>query len=93
MIFKLAKPITTLILKVDTDKKPIKLKIDMSYSQSFYQHYKDKYTIYPKYIEQVLDTKDKVMDDDMTFKEITIHKTTNKSGGYTVNIGEGDVNG
>lgn len=48
--------------------------------------YKGRYEITPKLEEQVLDTKNKTLNRDMTIKSIPIHETTNESGGLTLYI-------
>ena len=50
--------------------------------------YEGDYTITPKVEAQTMFTKDKVMTDDVTIKEIPIYRTSNTSGGNTVFIGK-----
>ena len=48
--------------------------------------YKGQYEVTPKLEEQVLNTKNKTLNKDMTIKSIPIHETRNDSGGYTLHI-------
>lgn len=48
--------------------------------------YEGEYGITPKIESQVLPTKNKVMTDDLTIREIPIYETSNQSGGTTVYI-------
>ena len=50
--------------------------------------YEGEYTVTPKVEAQTMFTKDKVMMDDVTIKEIPIYRTSNTSGGNTVFIGK-----
>ena len=53
-----------------------------------YETYDGPYEITPKVnTDQILQTKDKLMEDDMTVHEITIASVSNPSGGTTVTIG------
>ena len=52
-----------------------------------YEHYKGDYSVTPKFEQQRLQTKNKVMDFDVEVKEIPIERVTNTSGGNTVIIG------
>lgn len=49
--------------------------------------YRGDYDITPKYIEQVLETRNKVLTDDVTVYSIPVNVTTNPQGGNTVVIG------
>lgn len=42
----------------------------------------------PSYTEQVVPTKDKLMKNDLTIKEIPVYKTKNAAGGYTIYVAE-----
>jgi hypothetical protein len=68
--------------------KHLNLRLNTSYSAAEYSHYKGSYVVSPKVVPQTLETKDKVMDDDVGIKEIYINETENQSGGLTVQIGE-----
>lgn len=50
-------------------------------------HYVGPYIVEPSMDEQTLDTKQKLMDDDVTVREIRVTYTSNLSGGNTVYIG------
>ena len=49
--------------------------------------YQGPYDVIPRVYEQILDTKDKVMIDDVTVEIIPLTKIINQSNGYTVTIG------
>lgn len=49
--------------------------------------YDGAYTVAPSFDEQLLETKDKVMIDDVTIEPILVSRTTNVSGGRTIYIG------
>lgn len=51
------------------------------------EHFEGPYVVTPKKdIEQVLDTDEKVMDDDLTVLEIPYSEVDNPEGGKTINI-------
>lgn len=51
------------------------------------EHYEGPYEVIPKaFNETVLETKDLLMDDDVTVLKIPYYETSNLSGGYTVYI-------
>ena len=52
-----------------------------------YKSYDGSYEITPRLREQVLETSDKIMHDDLKIKEIPIARVSNPSGGTTVIIG------
>ena len=52
-----------------------------------FKHYDGDYSVKPKFEEQILKTKNKVMDFDVDVKPISIIETPNPSGGLTVIIG------
>lgn len=49
--------------------------------------YTGDYDVIPRVYQQILETKDKVMNDDVTVEEIPIAKVLNLSGGLTATIG------
>lgn len=49
--------------------------------------YDGDYNVIPRVYQQVLETKDKLMLDDITVEIIPLAKTINLSNGYTVTIG------
>ena len=52
------------------------------------EQYDGLYDVIPKaYEAQILETEGLIMRHDVNVEEIPIYKTTNPSGGYTVNIG------
>ena len=52
-----------------------------------YEHYGGEYSVTPKFENQTLKTKNKVMDFDINVKTIPLEKVANSSGGNTVIIG------
>lgn len=48
--------------------------------------YDGEYVVTPKVVEQTLPTKDKVLVDDITIKEVPVYRVSNPSGGTTVYI-------
>lgn len=74
-------------LTLREEKELFKLKLDLAY-KDIYEHYKGEYIINPKIVSQTMETKDKVMNDDVTINEIYYNETENLSGGMTVQIGE-----
>ena len=52
-----------------------------------YEHYGGEYSVTPKFENQTLKTKNKVMDFDVNVKTIPLEKVANSSGGNTVIIG------
>lgn len=65
------------------------LKGALSYGMTdSYEHYEGQYTVTPSSSSDIiLETADKVMDGNVTVREIPFYKTTNLSDGYTVYIG------
>ena len=51
------------------------------------EHYQGPYEVTPRLYEQMLETENKLMMDDVTVYEIPITRTTNPTGGLTVLIG------
>lgn len=51
------------------------------------ESYDGEYVVNPNFVEQILETKYKMMKDDVVIEPITVSKTTNPSGGNTVYIG------
>ena len=49
--------------------------------------YEGEYNVTPRVYQQVLETKDKLMLDDVTVEVIPLSKVINPSNGYTVTIG------
>jgi hypothetical protein len=49
--------------------------------------YDGEYSITPRFYEQKLETKEKLMTDDVTVDVIPVHEVTNPAGGITVTIG------
>lgn len=49
--------------------------------------YNGDYNVIPRVYQQVLETKDKVMLDDVTVENIPLSRVINLSNGYTVTIG------
>lgn len=53
------------------------------------EEYKGVYEVTPRLEAQTLPTKDKVLTDNVTVKEIEIHRVKNSSGGTTIYIARG----
>jgi hypothetical protein len=51
------------------------------------EKYEGEYTITPKFTEQILETKNKFLKDDIDVEAISVSRVTNLSGGTTVYIG------
>ena len=49
--------------------------------------YDGPYEVTPRFYEQKLETKEKLMTDDVTVDVIPVHEVTNPAGGITVTIG------
>lgn len=65
----------------------LRLNVDAKFVGGSYEHYQGVYIINPKVTAQLMETKDKVMDDDVSIKEIYFNETENDYG-FTVQIGE-----
>ena len=52
-----------------------------------YDEYEGPYEVVPRFREQTLETKNKLMTDDVTVDVIPVHEVTNPAGGLTVTIG------
>ena len=50
--------------------------------------YKGEYEVIPSVLEQILETKNKYLIDNVTVAQIPYHTVSNESGGKTVTIGE-----
>ena len=74
-------------LTLREEKELFKLKLDLAY-KDIHEHYKGEYIINPKIVSQKMETKDIIMDDDVTINEIYYNETENLSGGMTAQIGE-----
>ena len=74
-------------LTLREEKELFNLKLDLTY-KDIHEHYKGEYIINPRVVSQTMETKDKIMDDDVTINEIYYNETENLSGGMTVQIGE-----
>ena len=53
-----------------------------------YQMYSGEYEVTPKVTSQILETSQKVMNNDVTINKIPIFEVSNSSGGITVSIGK-----
>ena len=51
------------------------------------EEYEGEYNVIPKFVLQLLETKNLLMKDNVTVEEISVFKTENIGGGYTVVIG------
>lgn len=66
----------------------LSLSIGMSMGEESHEHYQGEYVITPKVTAQMMQTDDKIMDDDVTINAITYSAVDNPYGGQTVQIGE-----
>lgn len=76
-------------IKIDAeiDDSPIELTIGVGFNDCSHEYYRGSYLVIPKFEDQVLDTDEKLMKDNLTVKEIPVARVPNTSGGYTVTIG------
>lgn len=76
-------------IKIDAeiDDSPIELTIGVGFNDCSHEYYNGNYLVIPKFEDQVLDTDEKLMKDNVTVKEIPVARIHNPSGGYTVTIG------
>lgn len=52
--------------------------------------YEGEYDVIPSMEEQTLETKDKIMQDDVTVKPVPVYRVSNNAGGITVYIARGE---
>ena len=77
-----------LVLDVD-EAVDMDLSIDGVYYGGEPPHYEGPYVVRPApFRSQVLETANKLLDDDVTVEEIPYYKTSNPAGGYTAVIGD-----
>lgn len=79
-------------LKININSQESEERIDVKFS-SFQtvtdaDIYEDSYEIIPKTTEQVMETKQKLMADDVTIRKIPFYETSNNTGGTTITIGK-----
>lgn len=65
---------------------PIELNIDYKINGTEYPTYPGPYTVVPKAVDQVLETRDKVMAYDVLVTEVPTYETSNPQGGFTFKI-------
>lgn len=79
-------------LRLKNTSEQLKLKLDFNYvdvdPEIRMPHYDGSYEITPKVTAQMLETKDTIMDKNMTVKKIHYSRTSNKAGGLTIQIGD-----
>ena len=75
-------------LRTNNNKNRFSLGLSIAFIGDVYEHYEGEYIINPKITSQTLETKDKIMDDDVTVNEIYYNETENLSGGLTAQIGD-----
>lgn len=68
------------------------VELEVLTSIPYAETYIGPYNVVPSFEEQTLQTKTKVMDDDVTVNPIQVSRTSNPQGGVTVYIG-GIING
>ncbi len=72
----------------DPNTDDLELEIDASFiSGGLYPTYKGEYTVVPKFVNQELETKNKLLEKNVEVEEIPVQKAENLGGGYTVTIG------
>ena len=79
-----------LISKIDGDctmRSVLDGVIEKIFHVSNHREYEGEYEVTPSSSQQVLETKHKLMADDVTVREIPYYQTSNESGGYTIYIG------
>lgn len=81
-------------LRLSVKSEPV-YKLSAIQAQPVYvggEEYDGDYQVNPKFAEQVLETKDKLMQENVTVNPIEVARVSNPSGGTTVYIG-GITNG
>lgn len=79
-----------LYLDVNGDFGRIELRVGTPYVHGEggeYPPYKGVYNVTPKFKKQQLETKDTILNQNVTVEEIPLQKAENLGGGYTVTIG------
>ena len=71
---------------VDDDEEFL-VEADVTITHNDFPHYTGDYIVTPKVRAQILETVDKIMDDDVTVEEIPYHAVSNQFNGLTVTIG------
>lgn len=72
------------------EEAPVKFKIDSTLIVGEGEPYEGEYIITPlAFTDQILDTKNKVLTEDIVVQKVPKYETSNVSGGYTVYIAEG----
>lgn len=74
-------------MTLDTDEKVIEFEIEEGIGTGTLPPYQGEYTVTPRKIEQVLNTNDKRMTDDVTVEAISYIEVGNLGGGTTATIG------
>lgn len=70
-----------------TPTEPLELTISEGCGGPGYPHYKGPYQVVPSVASTVLETTDKVLDDDVTVHPIPFFRVSNPAGGSTCYIG------
>lgn len=65
----------------------LECEVSQSIGAIYYDHYGGPYNVIPKWVDQILDTKKLVMDENVLVNAIGLSVTQNPSGGNTVYIG------
>lgn len=83
----------TIPMTIETDIIEVDMTIGAEYAISSADEYEGEYTVTPKaHEEQTLETKDKLMAENVTVVKIPYYETSNVFDGLTVFIAE-DING
>ena len=67
--------------------EPIEIELFVGFGECYHDYYNGAYLVIPQFIDQELETEEKLMKRDVTVKEIPVSRTSNPSGGITVTIG------
>ena len=76
-----------LVPLVIAQEQPLELAVSESCGGPGYPHYKGAYQVTPSVASTVLETTDKVLDNDVTVHPIPFFQVSNPSGGNTCYIG------
>lgn len=74
-------------MTLDADEKIIEFEVEEGIGTGTLPPYQGEYTVIPRKIEQVLNTNDKRMTDDVTVEAISYIEVGNLGGGTTATIG------
>lgn len=84
--FKL-ESVNTLEFKIEKTRTVLFNFSDITLNSDTHAHYEGEYVITPHTYELIMETKEKIMDDDVTILGITADCVDNEKGGKTATIG------